>query len=161
MTVSSEEPILVSKALGARLLSISVDTDRELPFHYRLLELDRATVPTDTLAGKLARYADFYRHAPTNRGQPTGKPAWQALYPIFPDIICALAGQPRAVLQRRAQTVLALCREDPKLQSTPEVRVSLALLEDLQRDGPFAPNWRQPKNPSQALDWLGRPHGHA
>jgi hypothetical protein len=129
--------------------------DGQLTFHYRLLELDRATVPTDTLATKVARYADLYRHIPSHRGQQPGKRAWQARYPIFPDIICVLAAQPRAVLQRRAQTVLALCREDPQLQSTPEVRVSLALLEDLQAQGPYAAIWRRPENPARALDWLG------
>jgi hypothetical protein len=144
--------LLISDAL---LTYLALGPDHELTFHYRLLELDRATVPTDTLAAKLARYADLYRHAPTNRGQPSGKPAWQARYPIFPDIICVLTGQPRTALTRRAQTVLALCHDDPQLQSTLEVRVSLALLEDLQRDGPFAPIWHQPRNPAQALDWLG------
>jgi hypothetical protein len=148
--------LLISDAL---LTYLALGPDHELTFHYRLLELDRATVPTDTLASKLARYADLYRHAPTNRDQPSGKPAWQARYPIFPDIICVLAGQPRAALARRAQTVLALCREDLQLQSTPQVRVSLALLEDLQGEGPFAPIWRQPTNPSQALDWLGKEPG--
>jgi hypothetical protein len=127
----------------------------ELTFHYRLLELDRATVPTDTLADKLARYADLYRHTPSSQGQASAQPAWQTRYPIFPDIICVLAGQPRAVLMRRKQTVLALCREDHQLQRTPEVRVSLALLEDLQARGPYAPIWRQPEDPTRALDWLG------
>ncbi len=122
-----------------------------LTFHYRLLELDRATVPTDTLASKLARYADLYRHTPTG----TSKPAWKARYPIFPDILCVLAGKPRAALQRRAQTVLALCQTNPRLQTTPEVRISLALLEDLQAHGPYAPIWRQPGNPTLTLDWLG------
>ncbi len=146
--------LLISDAL---LTYLTLGPDRELTFHYRLLELDRATVPTDTLAGKLARYADLYHHAPANSRQPSGEPAWKARYPIFPDIICVLAGQPRAILTRRAQTVLALCREDPRLQSTPEVRVSLALLEDLQAKGPFAPIWHKPENPARALDWLGQP----
>jgi hypothetical protein len=123
---------------------------------YRLLELDRATVPTDTLAAKLARHADLCRHTPTNRGQPSRKPAWQARYPIFPDIICVLAGQPRPTLRRRAQTVLALCSEDPRLANTPEIRISLTLLEDLQTKGPHAPIWLRPENPSQTLDWLGK-----
>ncbi len=149
--------LLISDAL---LTYLALGPGHELTFHYRLLELDRATVPTDTLAAKLARYADLYRHTPTNRAQETRKPAWQARYPIFPDIICILTGQPRAVLQRRAQTVLALCREDSRLKATPEVRVSLALLEDLQAKGPFAAIWHQPKDPGQALDWLGdRPSG--
>jgi hypothetical protein len=147
--------LLISDAL---LTYLAHGPDHELTFHYRLLELDRATVPTDTLAAKLARYTDLYRHTPTNRGHPSDKPAWQARYPIFPDIICVLAGQPRAVLTRRMQTVLALCREDPHLQSTPQVRVSLALLEDLQTDGPYAPIWHQRRNPAQPVTWLGQPH---
>ncbi len=154
-TGHAHRELLISDAL---LTYLAHEPNGQLTFHYRLLELDRATVPTDTLAAKLARYADLYRHTPTNRGQPSGEPAWQARYPIFPDIICVLAGQPRDVLTRRRQTVLALCREDHRLQSTPAVRVSLALLEDLQAHGPYAPIWRQPKNPTQALDWLGQPH---
>jgi hypothetical protein len=144
--------LLIADAL---LTYLELGPAQELTFHYRLLELDRATVPTDTLAGKLARYADLYRHAPTSQGQASAQPAWQTRYPIFPDIICVLAGQPRAALTRRAQTVLALCREDPQLQRTPEVRVSLALLEDLQAKGPFAAIWRDAKDPGQAIDWLG------
>jgi hypothetical protein len=146
--------LLISDAL---LTYLALGPEHELTFHYRLLELDRATVPTDTLASKLARYADLYHHAPANRSQSSGKPAWKARYPIFPDITCVLAGQPRAILTRRAQTVLALCQEDPRLQNTPEVRVSLALLEDVQAKGPFAPIWHQPQNPARALDWLGKP----
>lgn len=144
--------LLIADAL---LTYLALGPSRELTFHYRLLELDRATVPTDTLAGKLARYADLYRYAPAGQGKTAGQPAWQARYPIFPEIICVLAGQPRAALTRRARTVLALCREDPQLKSTPEVRVSLVLLEDLQAKGPFAAIWHQPNNPGKALDWLG------
>jgi hypothetical protein len=145
--------LLIADAL---LTYLALGPAHELTFHYRLLELDRATVPTDTLAAKLARYAALYRHTPVNHGQSSVDPAWQARYPIFPDIICVLSGQPRAALVRRAQTVLALCREDPKLKSTPEVRVSLTLLEDLQAEGPFAPIWHQPNNPVRTLDWLGK-----
>jgi hypothetical protein len=144
--------LLIADAL---LTYLAPGPDGQLTFHYRLLELDRATVPTDTLAAKLARYADLYRHTPSHRGEPSDRPAWQARYPIFPDIICVLAAQPRAALQRRAQTVLALCREDPELQATPEVRISLTLLEDLQAHGPYAPIWRRPEDPTQAVDWLG------
>jgi hypothetical protein len=143
---------LISDAL---LTYLAHHPDSQLTFHYRLLELDRATVPTDTLAVKLARYADLYHHTRTNRGQLTSKPSWQARYPVFPDIICVLARAPRAALQRRLQTVLALCQADPKLQATPEVRISLALLEDLQTHGPHAPIWRRPENPTRALDWFG------
>jgi Replication-relaxation len=151
-TGHSRGELLIADAL---LTYLAHGPDGQLTFHYRLLELDRATVPTDTLAAKLARYADLY-HAPANHGQPSGKPEWQARYPIFPDIICVLAGQPRPALQRRAQTVLALCQADPQLQRTPEVRISLALLEDLQAHGPYASIWRWPESPTRTLDWLGR-----
>jgi Replication-relaxation len=144
--------LLIADAL---LTYLAHGPDAQLTFHYRLLELDRATVPTDTLAAKLARYADLYHHTPNKPGQTPGKPGWQTRYPIFPDIICILADQPRATLQRRAQIVLALCHEDPKLQSTPEVRISLALLEDLQTHGPHAAIWRQPADPAQSRNWLG------
>jgi hypothetical protein len=144
--------LLIADAL---LTYLEHGPDAQLTFHYRLLELDRATVPTDTLAAKLIRYADLYHHAPNKHGQPSGKPVWQARYPVFPDIICILADQPRATLQRRAQTVLALCNEDHKLRSTPEVRISLALLEDLQAHGPHAPIWRQPTDAAQPRNWLG------
>lgn len=108
--------LLIADAL---LTYLALGPAHELTFQYRLLELDRATVPTDTLATKLARYADLYRHIPTSRGEPSRAPAWQARYPIFPDIICVLAGQPRPILKRRAQTVLALCREDPGSRTRP------------------------------------------
>jgi hypothetical protein len=150
----SRGELLIADAL---LTYLAHGPEGQLTFHYRLLELDRATVPADTLAAKLARYADLY-HAPANHGQPSGKPAWQARYPIFPDIICVLAGKPRPVLLRRAQTVLALCQADPQLQSTPQVRISLALLEDLQAHGPFAAIWRQPQHPTRLHDWLGDTH---
>lgn len=145
---------LISDAL---LTYLAHEPGGQLTFHYRLLELDRATVPTDTLATKLARYADLYHHTPTTRGHPSGTPAWQTRYPIFPDIICVLTGQPRPALQRRIQTVLALCREDPRLQRTPEVRISLTILEDLQTHGPHAGIWRRPTDPAKTLDWLGKP----
>jgi hypothetical protein len=76
---------------------------------------DRATVPTDTLAGKLARYADLYRYAPAGRGQASAKPTWQARYPVFPDIhlrrrgpapSCAPAPRSDSPRASRAPTIL-------------------------------------------------------
>jgi hypothetical protein len=148
----SRGELLISDAL---LTYLAHEPDGQLTFHYRLLELDRATVPTDTLATKLARYTNLYRHAPANRGRPSGAPAWQARYPVFPDIACVLTGAPRPALQRRAQTVLALCHADPRLQATPQVRVSLTLLEDLQAHGPHAAVWHRPENPTHPVGWLG------
>jgi hypothetical protein len=145
--------LLISDAL---LTYLAHGPDGALTFHYRLLELDRATVPADTLAAKLARYARLYHHTGRRQSDHDARPAWQERYPIFPDTICVLADQPRPALQRRAQTVLALCREDRQLRSTPEVRISLALLEDLQAHGPFAPVFTNAEYPGQPVDWLGQ-----
>lgn len=144
--------LLISDAL---LTYLAHEPDGQITFHYRLLELDRATVPTDTLATKLARYANLHRHTPANRGQSSREPAWRSRYPVFPDIACILTGAPRQALQRRAQTVLALCHADARLQATPQVHISLSLLDDVQTRGPDAPVWYQPENPTRAVDWLG------
>lgn len=128
----------------------------ELIFESRLLELDRATLPTDALAAKLARYARLYDYAVA--GQST--PAWRARYAVFPGVLCVLAGQSDTTLTRRTEVVLALCREDPQLTGTPEVEISLGLLSDLRRHGPFAAIWQRPGQ-EQQVDWLGRPDGHS
>jgi hypothetical protein len=150
-SAAGRRELLISDAL---LTYIAHEPDGRLTFHYRLLELDRATVPADTLAEKLASYARLYHHTPAAReGTPGG---WRALYPIFPEVVCVLAGKPRAALERRARTVLALLNADPSLKATPQVKPSLALLEDLSAHGPYAPIWLGADTP-QRHDWLGGP----
>lgn len=126
----------------------------ELIFETRLLELDRGTLPSDALALKLARYATLYRYTATGKSTP----AWKGRYPVFPGVICVLAGKQRPALERRAEVVLALCRADRGLSRTPQVEVSLALLSDLRDHGPFARIWQRPDEPER-LDWLGRTRG--
>lgn len=140
--------MLIADAL---LSYLRFGNDGELIFESRLLELDRGTLPTDALAVKLARYARLYHYTPSGQSSP----GWQARYPVFPGVICVLAGLPLAALERRAQVVLALCREDHLLTSTPEVETSLALLTDLRNRGPFAAIWQRPDKP-ESMDWLGR-----
>jgi hypothetical protein len=146
--------LLIADAL---LSYLRYGEDGELIFESRLLELDRGTLPTDALAGKLARYARLYEY--TLAGQST--PAWRARYPVFPGVLCVLAGQSDTTLKRRTDVVLALCCEDHQLARTPEVEISLGLLSDLRRQGPFAAIWQRPGH-EQRLDWLGRldRHGH-
>jgi protein involved in plasmid replication-relaxation len=136
----------------ALLTYLQYEEDGELRFHYRLLEVDRANLPTEVLAGKLARYARLYNYAPAD-GR---KPAWQARYEVFPGVICVLAGKDDAALERRMQSVLALCRQDPALRRPPEVEISICLLSDLVAQGPFAAIWQRPEQ-EQRLDWLGNP----
>ncbi|MGH2854176.1 MAG: replication-relaxation family protein [Solirubrobacteraceae bacterium] len=139
--------LLIADAL---LSYLRFGEEGELIFESRLLELDRGTLPTDTLAAKLARYARLYHYTSTGQGSP----AWRSRYPVFPGVICVLAGLPQSALERRAQVVLALCRADHLLNSTPEVEVSLALLAELRSQGPFAAIWQRPDMPD-SMDWLG------
>jgi hypothetical protein len=138
---------VISDALLTYLLA---ETDG-LSLEYRLLELDRATLSVDRLAAKLARYAELYRAI------ADGEPAWHRWYPTLPAVLVALAGHSRPALERRRQATITLCRSDPQLARTPEVAVSLCLLEDLTNHGPFAPIFLDPTGPDQAVDWLGEP----
>lgn len=116
----------------------------------RFLELDRATLTVDRLAGELARYAEL-RGA---RGKKGAEPPWRSLYPLFPPVHCVLTGRGRAALERRRSSVLALLRSDPRV-SRARVSISICLLEDLQADGPFAPIFHGVGDPERAVDWLG------
>ncbi|HVY78249.1 MAG TPA: replication-relaxation family protein [Solirubrobacterales bacterium] len=116
----------------------------------RFLEIDRATLTVDRLAAELSRYAELYGLTGSD-----GNLVWRPRYPFFPPVHCVLAGGRRPALERRRATVLALLRSDPRLSRTPEVGISICLLDDLKRDGPFAPIFRDARDPERAVDWLG------
>lgn len=116
----------------------------------RFLEIDRATLSVDRLAAELARYAELYRLAGND-----GEPMWRSRYPVFPLVHCVLAGGRRAVLERRRSTAIALLRSDSLLTRTPEVTISICLFEDLRQDGPYAPIFRDVRDPGQPVTWLG------
>ena len=137
----------------ALLTYLVVDRERLL-LEYRLLELDRSTLSLDRLASKLGRYAELYRAA-----DDRDEPRWRNWYATFPAILVVLAGPDRDALERRRRTALALCRSDPELARTPEVSITVCLLAELERRGPFAPIWRAPDDPERAVDWLGRACG--
>lgn len=125
----------------------------EIAIEQRFLEADRATLSVDRLARELARYAELYR-AKAAKAQ---EPLWRSRYPVFPRIHCVLSGAPRRVLARRRSTACALMAADPLLSRTPEVSISVCLLEDLRGEGPFAPIFRDVRDPAQPVDWLGNP----
>lgn len=116
----------------------------------RFLELDRATLSVDRLAAELARYAELHRLT-----GPDGEPLWRQRYPVFPPVHCVLTGGRRAVLERRRATTIAMLGTDPRFTREPEVAISICLLEDLEREGPFAPIFRDASDPAQPVDWLG------
>lgn len=116
----------------------------------RFLEVDRATLSVDRLAAELARYAELHRLSGAD-----GEPLWRERYPLFPPIHCVLTGSGRAMLERRRATTIALLQSDPRFGREEEVRISICLLEDLRREGPFAPIFRDARDPAP-VDWLGK-----
>jgi hypothetical protein len=120
----------------------------------RFLEVDRATLSVDRLAAELAAYAELHRLAGADGG-----PAWRERYPLFPPVHCVLTGAGRAVLERRRATTVALLGSDPRMARGPGVRISIGLLDDLRRQGPFAPIFLDAADPGQAVDWLGQEGG--
>jgi hypothetical protein len=125
-------------------------------FHYRFVELDRATIPVADLVAKLARYARLYHYVdPADRRDGDGAPLWTRLYPVFPLVLLVFAGDVPRRLERRRRTVLALCGQEPELTTTPEVEVSACLLADLIERGPFDASFRTLAEPDTPVDWLG------
>ncbi len=116
----------------------------------RFLELDRATLSVDRLAAELARYAELHRLTGAD-----GEPLWRERYPVFPPIHCVLTGGRRNVLERRRATTIAMLGTNPRFTREPELAVSICLLEDLEREGPFAPIFRDASDPARPIDWLG------
>jgi DNA-binding MarR family transcriptional regulator len=127
------------------------EEDGRVALEQRFLELDRATLSVERLAAELARYAELH-----GARDGAGEPLWKAAYPRFPSVVCVLAGERREALERRRSTVIALLSADPRMSLTPEVRVSICLLEDLRREGPFAPIFRAVGGPKGDVDWLRR-----
>lgn len=149
---------LISRGRGRRRRRLVADAtftylrveEDGVAIEQRFLELDRATLTVDRLAAELSRYAELYRLAGSD-----GEPLWRSHYPFFPPVLCVLTGGHRAALERRRSTVLALLGSDPRLPRTPEVAISICLLEDLQSKGPVGPIFLDARDPGRAVDWLG------
>jgi hypothetical protein len=126
---------------------------------YRFIELDRANRSAADLARRLGRYARLYRRTVPAEGAGEAVALWSRLYPVFPAVLVVLAGRPSDRLEDRRRTVLALCGQDPDLSETPEVEVSICLLDELVERGPFALICRTLADPGKAVDWLGEELG--
>lgn len=156
----------LSRGRGRRRRSLVADAvftylrqdGEEIAIEQRFLELDRATLSVDRLAAELARYGELYRAKEAKGG---GEPLWRARYPVFPPVHCVLTGAPRRALSRRRSTASVLLASDPLFSRTPEVAISICLLEDLRREGPYAPVFRDVRDPGRAVDWLGDPEAKA
>lgn len=126
------------------------EEDGRLALEQRFLELDRATLTVDRLVAELARYAELHRA----KGS-AGEAMWKERYPRFPKVHCVLAGASRPALERRRSSTLALLGSHPQLAGARSPRISICLLEDLRARGPFAPIFRELRDPGRAVDWLG------
>ena len=122
----------------------------EVFLEQRFVEVDRATRPLEGTANALAQYARLAAAA----GQRGG--GWRDLYPALPPVICVLDGAPERLLVRRRTVVLALLRANPELSRASEVRISVCLAAELSASGPFAPIFRELREPGAEVDWLGR-----
>jgi Replication-relaxation len=142
--------VIADAVLGYPLL----EPDGRVAFHHRFVELDRATVPVDQLALKLARYTRVYRHTASAQPGEPARPVWQERYPAFPGVLLILTGQPRPVLERRLRTLLALCASSRELADTPQVKIKVGLLEDLDSEGPWAPVLLSATHPDEWVNWL-------
>lgn len=144
---------LIADAILAYQLA---EADGRTSIAYRFFELDRATRSAADLAHRIGRYVRLYRRAiPVDGSGGESVPLWSRLYPVFPTVLVVLAGRPRDRLADRRRTVLALCAQDAELAETPEVEVSICLLDDLVERGPFAPIFRELADPGRPVDWLG------
>jgi Replication-relaxation len=148
----------ISRARGRRRRTLVADAvftyllldGAGVAIEQRFVELDRATLSVDRLAAELARYAELHRLSGAD-----GEPRWRERYPLFPPVHCVLTGGRRSVLERRRATTIAMLRTNPRFTREREVAVSICLLEDLQREGPFAPIFRDASDPGRPVDWLG------
>lgn len=120
---------------------------------YRFIELDRATMPVDQLATKLARYATLATYTPPG----TRQPAWRTRYLALPDLLVVLADAPRARLQRRIDHLASLSRGIPGLGRDSALGVWLCRLDELTEHGPYAPIFTRLDYLGRRTDWLGRP----
>lgn len=134
----------------AVLTYLREEDGRLVALEQRFLELDRATLTVDRLVAELARYAELHRA----KG-PGGEAMWKERYPRFPKVHCILAGAPRPALERRRNSTLALLSSHPQPAGARGPRISICLLEDLRARGPFAPIFRELRDPGRAVDWLG------
>ncbi|WP_438490765.1 replication-relaxation family protein [Streptomyces sp. S186] len=109
-------------------------------------EIDRATMSIARLAAKLAAYARYARYIPQpvlGRGRPKAsgyrREAWRARYPSFPRVLLVLDGASAGQLAKRADDLRALAAADGRLQSAVDLHAGITTLEQLRRQGPFAP----------------------
>ena len=136
------------------LLHYAANVRGRVTLIYRFVELDRATMSTQDVGEKLRRYVRYSSYV--TKDSRDGREAWRDRYPGLPGVLLVLAGKPRARLQARRQMLFGMCRIDPLIRTAAAPAISVVLLEDLQRHGPFAGVFYRPGAPDVTVDLLGR-----
>lgn len=110
------------------------------------VEVDRSTMSSERLAGKLIEYARLFQY----EAQPVGRrkqsatgPGWLRWYPAFPRVLFVLTGASRARLENRMSDLQAMVAQHPLVAGLArEVGMGAAVLEDLEEHGPAPSVWR-------------------
>ena len=135
-----------------RLHLPAASTAAEIAIEQRFLELDRATLSVDRLAAELARYAELHR-AKEAKG---GEPLWRARYPGLPAGPLRPRRRPATALDAPPRHRGVLLASDPALRARPRWRSRSACWRTCGEAGPFAPIFRDVRDPGTPVDWLGR-----
>ncbi|MFB7674086.1 replication-relaxation family protein [Kitasatospora purpeofusca] len=119
----------------------------ERALHRAFIEVDRATMSSEALAGKLLGYARFHQLLPApvrQRGVQvqSSVPVWRSYYPAYPRILFVLAGGGAQAQARRVRDLQALARSSPLVEMMFQtVRAGVTSLREIQESGPSAPVW--------------------
>ncbi len=150
--------LLVADAL---LTYLQAARDGSFVLHQRFIELDRGTArPSEQLASKITRYARLRHYTgggASASAEVPSKPLWRGYYRSFPHLLIVLADQSNERMRQRIHRTLALHQSDPAKDHEGTVPVCFVTLDDLSRQGPFAPIFVSAEHPGQAVDWLGQP----
>ncbi|GGV52466.1 replication-relaxation family protein [Streptomyces spectabilis] len=109
------------------------------------VEVDRTTMSSERLAGKLIEYARLYQYEPAplrQRQKTAAGPAWLRWYPLFPRVLFVLTGAAPARLHDRIGDLQAMVAQHPLVASLArEVPLAAAVLDDIEEQGPAATVW--------------------
>jgi hypothetical protein len=149
----------LAAVIADALLTYEQHTEEGVYTHLRFLELDRATMATETLVAKLGRYIDLYEYVrPPSRHRGArrymGTAQWREQYPHFPAVLVVLANGSRSRLERRGR--LTCARWKRRYAERARFDLYVCLVEDLVKHGPFAPIFES-GYADELVNWLGDP----
>ena len=122
----------------------------------RFVELDRGQYSPIVLRNKIRQYAELLTYTgPAHPGAANPRPVWSRVYPVFPKLAIVFADQSAAVINRRIDVLIELCRADPLIRRhLPTLWLGCAPIDQVLTEGPYAPIWRTAlaEEPTDLLD---------